>query len=305
MDRSIKLNEALEDYLRYLSVVKHASSKTIEAYGSDLHFYTQAMQKKNIDAIEKITPQDVEDFLQEYLKEHKPRSANRLLSAIRSFHSYAQAFYDVKTDPLEHVKGFRQSAHLPVYVHQKDLEKLFSSFSDSDEDQFEKTIFELLYTCGLRVSELCALQSRQIHFSQAVLRIKGKGDKERMIPVASCTLSQMRYYYDQVRSKWVKGSSPYFFINARGNVLTRQFVHTHIKKRMSMLGLDPAISAHSFRHSFASDLLSNKADLRIVQELLGHSDIRTTQIYTHIQENALIDQYDQFFYDPLQEGKEE
>ena len=160
---------------------------------------------------------------------------------------------------------------------------------------YKRQILLTLYSCGLRVSELCSLKRNDVHLSEKILKVTGKGDKERIIPIVDACVQQMELYLNLVRKNWQKKTLPNFFINQYGRVLTRQYVHNLIKKKCEECNLNPNLSAHSFRHSFASHLLDGNADLRIVQELLGHSDIQTTQIYTHIQNKRLVNAYDNAF----------
>ena len=198
-------------------------------------------------------------------------------------------------DPTLYIHTHKHNEHLPIYASVQDLKVLFDSFSNSDIDIYHKTILLTLYSCGLRVSELCSLKRNDVHLSEKILKVTGKGDKERIIPIVDACVQQMELYLNLVRKNWQKKTLPNFFINQYGRVLTRQYVHNLIKKKCEECNLNPNLSAHSFRHSFASHLLDGNADLRIVQELLGHSDIQTTQIYTHIQNKRLVNAYDNAF----------
>ena len=152
----------------------------------------------------------------------------------------------------------------------------------------------MLYGCGLRVSECCELRLQQLHLKQGLVRVIGKGSKERMVPLHEEGIQALLQYLQYVRPQWEQTRSPYVFINHLGHPLTRQYVHQMIKRTLQSLGMSTAYSAHSFRHSFATHLLDGGADLRVVQELLGHSYIQTTQIYTHVQGRRLRQAYDAF-----------
>lgn len=289
------LHEALSDYKLNLSLVENKSKKTIEAYMSDLTHYIDYLNQKNINNVEEITILTVDNYLNSLTKKYSSNSINRVLASVRSFHKFISLNHESIKDPTLYIHTHKHNEHLPIYASVQDLKVLFDSFSNSDIDIYHKTILLTLYSCGLRVSELCSLKRNDVHLSEKILKVTGKGDKERIIPIVDACVQQMELYLNLVRKNWQKKSLPNFFINQYGRVLTRQYVHNLIKKKCEECNLNPNLSAHSFRHSFASHLLDGNADLRIVQELLGHSDIQTTQIYTHIQNKRLVNAYDNAF----------
>ncbi len=289
------LHEALSDYKLNLSLVENKSKKTIEAYMSDLTHYIAYLNQKNINNVEEITILTVDNYLNSLTKEYSSNSINRVLASVRSFHKFISLNHESIKDPTLYIHTHKHNEHLPIYASVQDLKVLFDSFSNSDIDIYHKTILLTLYSCGLRVSELCSLKRNDVHLSEKILKVTGKGDKERIIPIVDACVQQMELYLNLVRKNWQKKTLPNFFINQYGRVLTRQYVHNLIKKKCEECNLNPDLSAHSFRHSFASHLLDGNADLRIVQELLGHSDIQTTQIYTHIQNKRLVNAYDNAF----------
>ena len=289
------LHEALSDYKLNLSLVENKSKKTIEAYMSDLTHYIDYLNQKNINNVEEITILTVDNYLNSLTKEYSSNSINRVLASVRSFHKFISLNHESIKDPTLYIHTHKHNEHLPIYASIQDLKVLFDSFSNSDIDIYHKTILLTLYSCGLRVSELCSLKRNDVHLSEKILKVTGKGDKERIIPIVDACVQQMELYLNLVRKNWQKKTLPNFFINQYGRVLTRQYVHNLIKKKCEECKLNPNLSAHSFRHSFASHLLDGNADLRIVQELLGHSDIQTTQIYTHIQNKRLVNAYDNAF----------
>lgn len=289
------LHEALSDYKLNLSLVENKSKKTIEAYMSDLTHYIDYLNQKNINNVEEITILTVDNYLNSLTKKYSSNSINRVLASVRSFHKFISLNHESIKDPTLYIHTHKHNEHLPIYASIQDLKVLFDSFSNSDIDIYHKTILLTLYSCGLRVSELCSLKRNDVHLSEKILKVTGKGDKERIIPIVDACVQQMELYLNLVRKNWQKKTLSNFFINQYGRVLTRQYVHNLIKKKCEVCNLNPNLSAHSFRHSFASHLLDGNADLRIVQELLGHSDIQTTQIYTHIQNKRLVNAYDNAF----------
>ncbi len=289
------IDEALEDYKLYLSVIERKSIQTISSYMSDLKFYVDYLKSINIFDVENIGTMDIDSFLNDFSVSHNSTSCNRCIASIHSFHKFITMNHPQIQDVSLLIKNLSTSKHLPVYCSIEDIKKIFDSFEDSEHDTYKKTLLVVLYTCGLRVSELCGLQLNDVHIQEGIVKVKGKGDKERVVPISNYCIDQMKRYLEMDRTKWDIHHLSNFFVNEHGRVCTRQYVHSLIKQKVNELNLNPAISAHSFRHSFASHLLDGNADLRIVQELLGHSDIQTTQIYTHIQNKRLRSVYDDCF----------
>ena len=291
----MNLHEALSDYKLNLSLIENKSSKTIDAYISDLEHYIKYLNSYDIQNVEEVSILTVDSYLNELTKAYAPNSINRILASVRSFHKFISLNHESIKDPTLYIHTHTRNDHLPIYASFHDIQIIFDSFGNSDKDIYQKTILMTLYSCGLRVSELCSLKRNDVHLHEKILRVNGKGGKERIIPIVDTCIKQMELYLSLVRKNWIKKNIPNFFINQYGNVLTRQYVHDLIKKKCQECHLNPNLSAHSFRHSFATHLLDGHADLRIVQELLGHSDIQTTQIYTHIQNKRLVSAYDNAF----------
>lgn len=290
----MNIKEALSDYQYYLNMVEHKSKRTIDSYLSDLHRYQSYLNDMGIHQTDEITEEQVQDFLIDLSEEYQSSTVNRYLSTLRSFHHFLSQNNTHDLDPTRFIKGRKKLAHLPHYLNEKEIQSILKSFSNHDLDIFHKAIIELLYGCGLRVSECCDLKLSQLHLDQALLRVVGKGNKERMIPLHKEGIYVLRQYLTYVRPQWETSRTSYVFINSKGHVLTRQYVHHMIKEQLKSLGMDTSYSAHSFRHSFATHLLDGGADLRVVQELLGHSDIQTTQIYTHVQNKRIRNAYNAY-----------
>ena len=289
------VKDAVEDYLHNISVVDQKSLKTIASYHNDLKQYERFLSETaEIHQIEDVNFAVLQEFVGELGKVRKPSTVNHMISTLRTFHQYLTLTYPQMIDPTLYLHNSRIGTRLPKYFNEKDIVKLLDDFGDSDQELFDHAILELLYGCGLRVSECCDLTLNQIHLDQSFLRVIGKGDKERMVPMNRRSVKSIRQYLDLVRSSWAAKRSPYVFINPHGKPVSRQYIHTMIKRKLREEGLDESLSAHSFRHSFATHLLDGGADLRVVQEMLGHSDIATTQIYTHVQNKRLKQAYEQF-----------
>ena len=286
------LNDALENYINYISVVDQKALTTIDAYQRDLNAYVNFMINLHIDDMNSITYDDIQKYIKKASFKKSATSINRSIVAIRCFHKYISEFYPEIENPTLFLQNKRVGRRLPKLISKEDVLNILNfQETNKDEQLYHQCILELLYGCGLRVSECCSLTLNQVHISEGFLRVIGKGNKERMIPINKYANSLLNTFIQSVRCEWNKKRLSYVFINHLGNKLTRQYVDKIIKDRCRSLSLNTHISAHSFRHSFASHMLDGGADLRIVQELLGHSDISTTQIYTHVQNERLKRSY--------------
>ncbi|MFV0382163.1 MAG: tyrosine recombinase [Breznakia sp.] len=288
------LREAIEDYMHYISVINQKSLSTIKSYKQDLVQYERYLQEYGTHDVNEITSDIIECFLQQQSLQKSSNSLNHMSVSIRNFHNYLSYRYDYIQNPALHLRLRKHGKKLPIFMNEHDMKIFLSSFDEMNEqDIYHHCIVELMYGCGMRVSEVCNLKMNQLHLKQGFVRCIGKGNKERMIPIHDIAGELIHMYLETIRSVWNIKKLPFVFINKRGNVLNRQYVHMLIKQKLKELDLDDHISAHSFRHSFATHLLNGGADLRSVQELLGHSDIGTTQIYTHIQTARLKEVYKQ------------
>jgi len=290
----MQIRDAIEDYLHHISVVDQKAITSIQAYTRDLRIYESFLTVRELHQINDISYADIQEFIQEQRKVKKSNSVNRMISTLHNFHHYITFTYPKENDQSLFIHSKKDGRKLPRYFNEHDIIQLLDSFGNNDQELFEHAMLELLYSCGLRVSELCSLTMNQLHLEQGFLRVIGKGDKERMIPIHQRAIHIVRDYVTTVRSKWQKKRMPNVFLNHLGNAVSRQYVHRLIKTKLAEMNLDESLSAHSFRHSFATHLLDGGADLRVVQELLGHSDIKTTQIYTHVQNKRLKEAYASF-----------
>ncbi len=287
---------ALNAYEIELKVIENKSASTLDAYMNDLQTYARFMEERGRHNVCDVNVVDIDRFMSGFRRTHAQSSCARMMSAVRSFHRFIALRNDSCLDPTLHFRQSSSSNHLPVYMSREEVQRIFDSFGHEDGDVLGRTVLETLYACGLRVSELCSLDLGDVRLAEQLVRVRhGKGDKERYVPIAKTVADQIQYYIHHVRGKFVVPKESALFVSSRGTRITRQSVHGLIKKKVGELGMDPDISAHSFRHSFATHLLDGGADLRAVQELLGHSDIRTTQIYTHIQNKRLSDAYEKYF----------
>ena len=283
----MKVKEAIENYLYHITAIETKSDRTVSSYGNDLARYEAFLNEKGIENIEDVTNNDLQQFLGEQLDQLSKRSVAHLLTVLRNLHSYLFVTFNYK-NPTDNLTVKVNADHLPSFLNEEEISKLLNSFDDEDPKQYyQRTILELIYKTGMRVSEVCNLTVKQINTVHKQLRITGKGNKERIVLMDNDVTERVIHYYRNIRSLWLKRKDEgIFFINQRGNALNREYVFALIKKKQDELGLR-SISPHSLRHSFATHLLEEDTDLRTVQVLLGHSDISTTQIYTHVQTGKL------------------
>lgn len=289
----MKLKEALENYLHYITSVDQKSLATISSYRQDLERYLHYMESNMISAIEDISYEMIHEYILNMNQNYVASSVNHAITSIRMFHEYSAITYHIP-NPAVFIKTKKKERKLPRYLSVEEVDKLLTYQNESDQEICNVAILETIYGCGLRVSECVSLKISQLSMNQGIIRVMGKGNKERLIPLNSRNIAAIKKYVDIVRKKRNVHKSPYLFLNQHGNPYTRQQIHIMLKNRCHSCQIDERISAHSLRHSFATHLLDGGADLRSVQELLGHSDISTTQIYTHVQNKRLKDAYASF-----------
>ncbi len=285
-------SEAIENYTNYLRFEKNASENTIEAYVSDL----QKLQDFAEQNLMNITPITISyEHLQEFLYQvskinYSERTQARWISSIKGFFSFLLEDELREDNPSALLETPKLGLYLPDTLSLEEIEKLISATEENtDLAKRNRCMIEVLYGCGLRVSELTELQISNINFKENYLKIQGKGDKVRFVPLADYTADFIKNYINNIRSKQKINPkhSDILFLNSRGAQISRQMVFLVIKEIVRKTGIQKNISPHTFRHSFATHLLQNGADLRFIQEMLGHSSITTTEIYTHLNTEEL------------------
>ena len=285
-------NEAIENYTNYLRFEKNASENTIEAYVSDL----QKLQDFAEQNLMNITPITISyEHLQEFLYQiskinYSERTQARWISSIKGFFSFLLEGELREDNPSALLETPKLGLYLPDTLSLEEIEKLISATDENtDLAKRNRCMIEVLYGCGLRVSELTELQISNINFKENYLKIQGKGDKVRFVPLADYTADFIKNYINNIRSKQKINPkhSDILFLDSRGAQISRQMVFLIIKEIVRKAGIQKNISPHTFRHSFATHLLQNGADLRFIQEMLGHSSITTTEIYTHLNTEEL------------------
>lgn len=286
----MNLDNAYKEYVLEISTRQGKSQKTVESYKRDLNKYINFLKQKGINDTDKIDDVVINDFLISLNDDYSNASITRLKTSIRNFHKYLNYRFDIK-DPSYLVEVNRVAKRLPVYCTKEEIEKLMSQFGNEPEDIFKHTILETIYGLGLRVSECCDLTISQINLEAGYANILGKGNKERIVPIPKITLDYMNEYFYKIRPLWVKKSTNNFFINKFGKNIYSRYVERLIIESSNNVGLKKHITPHKLRHSYATHLLEGGADLRSIQELLGHSSISTTEIYTHVESERLKNSY--------------
>lgn len=286
------LIEPIESFLAWLDLERGLSTNTIESYGRDLLQCAAYLHKAGCDCWENVSPTLLSDFSAHLTQSQYARSSqSRKISALRMLAKHLVRENLRPDDCAELLKGPAQRRKLPNVLSRKEVEALLEAPSrHSSLGQRDRAILELFYSSGLRVSELCSLDLQNVHLDEGYLRILGKGNKERIAPIGSSAVSSLRNYLSTARPELVKNNTgSAFFLSRRGGALSRKMIWVLIKNHAQTAGIKKEVKPHLLRHSFATHLLEGGADLRAIQEMLGHADIATTQIYTALKAEQLSD----------------
>lgn len=293
------MKDRLQDFIHFMIVEKGLSQNTVKAYERDLVNYLSYVQKiLNINSFNEITRMHIIQFLGQIKGEGKSsRTLARHIASIRSFHQFLLREKAVGHDPTVHIETPQLDKNLPKVLSVNDVQSLLEAPDLSTLFGIrDKAMLELLYGTGTRISELLDLNLDDIHLSIGFVKCRGKGNKERIIPIGTEATKAMERYLKEARPKLRKdkNKTDALFLNHHGNRLTRQGFWKNLKKLALKADIKKELTPHTLRHSFATHLLENGADLRAVQEMLGHADISTTQIYTHVSKSRLKDVYKQY-----------
>ncbi|MBS1533847.1 MAG: site-specific tyrosine recombinase XerD [Bacteroidetes bacterium] len=288
----------IKSYKSYLKIERGLSKNTIENYTFDILRLCEFLKDHKLNVSpDKITSEALQDFIYQISKELNARSQARIISGLKSFFSYL-LFEDYRSDdPLALIEAPRVGRKLPDTLSVSEIDRLIAAIDLSKpEGERNRAILETLYGCGLRVSELTELKISDLFFDEGFVKITGKGNKQRFVPIGATTQRYVNIYQQQIRSQLTvkKGSEDILFLNRRGGKLTRAMIFTIIRDLAKNIGLEKVISPHTFRHSFATHLLENGADLRSIQMMLGHESITTTEVYVHLDRRHLTRIVNQF-----------
>jgi integrase/recombinase XerD len=284
-------NSFIKSYTSYLKIERSLSQNTVDSYCYDIERLLLFLETKKIDVSPvKIQEAVLQQFIYETAQQVNPRSQARIISGLKSFFSYL-IFEDYRPDnPLALIESPRLGRKLPDTLSVEEIDNLIEAIDlSSKEGERNRAILETLYGCGLRVSELVDLKISDLFFEEGFIKVTGKGNKQRFVPIAEVTEKYISIYKDQIRchQNIQKADSDTLFLNRRGKKLTRAMIFTIIKRLAVEINLQKTISPHTFRHSFATHLLENGADLRSIQMMLGHESITTTEIYVHLDRTHL------------------
>lgn len=294
----MKWKRAIQDYMSYLHIERGLSQNSIANYGYDLEKLVKWLESNEIVISPlHISEKTVQEFIYQIAKEVNPRSQSRIISGLRGFFNYLIFEELRKTNPLELIESPKIGRKLPDTLSEDEINLLVDQIDLSKpQGERNRAIIETLYGCGLRVSELLDLKISDLFFEEGFIKVTGKGDKQRFVPIAPYTIKYIELYKNEVRNH--QSISQNFmdtlFLNRRGKALTRAMIFTIVKNLAEKAGIRKNISPHTFRHSFATHLLERGADLRAIQQMLGHESITTTEVYTHLDTSHLAKVMQQF-----------
>ena len=285
------IDDLINEFCTYLLIDKNYSKNTIDAYRNDLEMFNKFVNK----SINNIDDNDIKKYLK-YLKDnkHNERSIARNTSSLRSFYKFLIINKHVKTNPMENITSIKLSKKLPDVLTIDEINKILDIKITDNYSVRNKAMLELIYAAGLRVSELINLKTYDIDIEENIVRTIGKGSKERIIPIGEYATNALNSYLSIRYTFLKKEINDFLFLNNHGKKMTRQGFFKIIKKLAQDNNIKKDISPHTLRHSFATHMINNGADLRTIQELLGHSDISTTQIYTHVSTEKLKQEFESF-----------
>lgn len=286
------MEKEIENFIEYLIIEKKYSKNTVSSYERDLKKFSNKLNNKKIN---EITRKDIQNYLKDLNKDHNPRSTSRNISTLKSFYKYLKINKIVKVNPMDQINNPKTKKTLPKVLSEEEINDLLDIELKTNFDYRNKAMLELMYSSGLRVSELINLNVNDIDLENDTVKIFGKGSKERIIPLNDFAKEALREYIMVHRKELFKhGENNYLFLNNHGNKMTRQGFFKILKKITQEKNIKTDFSPHTLRHSFATHLLKYGADLRSIQELLGHSDISSTQIYTHVTNEKLENDYKEY-----------
>lgn len=279
-------DESTKDFLEYLKYERRVSVNTVDSYGENLLLLKNYTNKDLIS----LKKEDIKDFLDNV--EATARTKAHYLTVFNSFYKYLVFMDKIKSNPCDGIKAPKLEKKLPTYLTNEEIAKLFNIRLTKPVDYRNKAILEVMYATGARISEVINLELNQIDFEECIIRVVGKGKKERIIPLDDVAIEALDNYINNYRLFLIKNETRnYVFLNKNGEKISRQMIFKILKNLANKVGITKEISPHTLRHSFASNLLNNGADLRVIQELLGHENLETTEIYSHLQNKKIKDDY--------------
>lgn len=279
-------DENIKFYLEYLKYERRVSDNTVESYGENLKMLKQALNKNILN----LTTTEIRDYIQNL--EATPKTKAHYLSVFNSFYNYMIFNEKLSANPCSGIRSPKLEKKLPNYLTGEEIDKLLDIKLIKPIDYRNKAMLEVLFATGTRISELINLKLNQIDFDECIIRVLGKGKKDRIIPIGNTALEYLALYINEYRPFILKTRvSEYVFVNKNGTKMSRQGFFKILKKLVASSGIEKEVSPHTLRHSFATYLLNNGADLRVIQELLGHENLVTTEIYSHLSNKKIEEDY--------------
>lgn len=279
----------INDFKNYLELERNYSNNTSLSYVKDVALFSDFI-KKDLLLVDK---KDIEKYIRSLNKSSK--TISHIISSLKSFYNYYMRMGNIKSNPTDEIDRPKIEKKIPEFLTLEEVSSLLNFEVNNEFEARNKAILELLYSSGLRISELTSLELSNIDLDECLVRVMGKGSKERIVPLGDYAIDALKEYIYFYRPMLNKNNSSYVFLNNRGGVLSRQFIFKVIKEECIKKGIRKNVSPHTLRHTFATHLLKNGADLRIIQELLGHENLSTTQIYTHLTNDKLKHDYEDYF----------
>ena len=287
MNKDIVLEKDIEDYLNYLKFERKLSNNTYQSYRYNL---IKILNYFNNESILNLSEDEIRQFL--YNSKEKSKSKSHYLTVLKSFYNYMLDLNRINKNPCDNIKNPKIEKKLPKFLTEDEVNQLLNIKLNDPKDYRNKAMLELLYASGIRISELLDLKLYNYYVDDACIKVMGKGSKERIIPIGDITIKYLDLYINEYRKYILKTKqSDYLFVNYNGNRMSRQGFFKILKRICDENNIKKEISPHVLRHSFATHLLNNGADLRVIQELLGHENISTTEIYSHVSKDKIIDDY--------------
>ncbi|MBO6145265.1 MAG: site-specific tyrosine recombinase XerD [Bacilli bacterium] len=283
------IDKQIQDYLNYIKIERGLSNNTYDGYKRDLEDFFNYIKKE----YKNINKNDIIKYIECLAKKDNPKTVNRHIVSIKNYFKYMEKIGNIKNNPCEDITGLKMPKTMPHVLSEDDIDKLLDIKLNDAFDYRNKAMLELMYSSGLRISELLNLDVNDIDFEMNIVRCFGKGSKERIVPLSDIATESLDIYINVYRNTLVKNKvTNILFLNSRGDKLSRQGFFKILKKLALEKGINKDISPHTIRHSFATHLINHGADLRSVQTMLGHENIKTTQIYTHVSNNYVKENYE-------------
>ena len=277
----------IKDFLNYLLIDLKYSDNTIETYRYTLEEFDMLIKKD----LKQVTESDVEKYIQLLHKKDDPKTINHHLNVLTSFYNFLLIEELIEKNPIQNIDKLKTRKKLPKVLSKEEIIKILDVDLINTYSYRDKAMLELMYSSGLRISELVSLKMYNLDLELGMLRVMGKGSKERMVPIGEVAIHYLNIYINEYRGLLNKKNSDYLFLNNRGTGISRQAFFKMLQKQAVKKNIKTTFTPHTIRHSFATHMLENGADLRSIQELLGHSDISTTQIYTHVSNQLKKEKY--------------